>query len=283
MVFRAALLLAFFLSALPVAAQPDKAVSNWSSASHSEVRLIAGGRGADGAYRVGVEIRMKAGFKTYWRVPGDAGVPPVFDWSGSDNLGSVAIRWPAPKRFTDGGVTTIGYKDRVIFPAIIRAADMAKTVKATLKLDYAVCDNICIPAKADVSLSLPEQSETSQTATLDQFRAQTPRAKEPGKLDDRPALISAAFIPEKGRKAVDVVLGIPSGGAIDDAFLEGPEGWLFGTPVVTQVEADKISMRIPIEDRPKNMVGLVPVVLTITGAPTSSEIRFEIEAVAAKP
>lgn len=226
---------------------------------------------------------MKAGFKTYWRVPGDAGVPPVFDWSASDNLGSVAIRWPSPKRFVDGGITTIGYKERVIFPAIIRAADTGKAVTATLKLDYAVCDNICIPAKADVTLALPEQAETSQTSTLDQFRAQTPRSKEPGKLDDRPALISAMFVPEKGRKAVDVVVGIPPGGTINEVFLEGPEGWLFGTPVITQTEPDKLTMRIPIEDRPKNMLGLVPVVLTITGTPTSSEIRFEIEATAPKP
>jgi DsbC/DsbD-like thiol-disulfide interchange protein len=283
MVLRWIYLLAGLVAALPVAAQTEDVASGWAQASHSAVRLVAGGRNSDGAYRIGVEIRMKEGFKTYWRMPGDAGVPPVFDWTASDNLGSVSVRWPAPQRYVDSGVTTIGYKDRVVFPVVIRAADAGKPVSTTLKLDYAVCERICIPAKAEVVLKLPSVPETVHTADLDTFRALVPRAKEPGKLDDKLGLISAVFLPEKSRKAIDVTVAVPPGAVLDEAFLEGPDGWLFGTPTILQSEIDKVTLRVPIEDRPKNVAGLVPVVLTLAGKPQSSEIRFDIDIVAAKP
>ncbi len=278
-------LIAGFASLLgtPLAAQPDEAASVWSAGTHSAVRLIAGGKTADGAYRVGVEIRLKDGFKTYWRVPGDAGVPPSFDWAASDNAGSVSVRWPAPKRFVDLGITTIGYKDRVIFPVLIRPADGAKPTTLALKLDYAVCERICIPVKAEVSLKLPDAAETTQTASLNQFRAQIPRLKEPGKIDESPGLLSATFVPEKGRKAVDVAIAMPQGAALGEVFLEGPDGWLFGAPAMLQSDSEKILLRVPIDDRPKNVVGLVPLVLTVTGTPQSSEIRFDLEVTAPRP
>ena len=264
-------------------AQQDDAVSAWGASSHSSVRLIAGGRNADGAYRIGVEIRMNEGFKTYWRVPGDAGVPPVFDWTASENVGSVSVRWPAPARYVEDGLTTIGYRDRVIFPALIRPADGGKPTQAALKIDYAVCNKICIPAKAEVVLKLPDSTETSQTAALDQFRALTPRPKDAGKLDDKLGLVAARFLPENGRKTVELIISVPTGTVMRDAFLEGPEGWLFGTPVSQATEGDKLTLRVPVEDKPKNVVGLVPVVLTIAGMPLSAEVRFDLDIMAPKP
>lgn len=269
--------------ATPLGAQQGDGASAWSGATHSAVRLIAGGRNGDGAYRVGIEIRMKPGFKTYWRMPGDAGVPPVFDWTSSENVGSISLRWPAPKRYVDAGVTTIGYKERVIFPAVIRAADTSKPITATLKLDYAVCDRICIPAKAELTLKLPEATEQPLAADLDAFRAQVPRAKEPGKLDDKPGLVSANHVPDKGVKAVDLVIAVPAGVALHDVFLEGPDGWLFGTPTTLSSEADKVVLRLPIEGKPRNATGLLPVVLTLSAAPHSSEIRFDLDIPAPKP
>jgi DsbC/DsbD-like thiol-disulfide interchange protein len=277
------LLVCGILAALPAAAQTEDVASGWSQGSHSAVRLIAGGRNGDGAYRIGIEIRMNEGFKTYWRMPGDSGVPPVFDWTGSDNLGSVSVRWPAPNRYVDAGVTTIGYKHRVVFPVLIRSADTAKPTVVTLKLDYAVCERICIPAKAEVKLKLPGAAETIHSADVDTFRAMVPRAKEPGKRDDKLGLISAVFVPDKGVKAIDISIAVPLGADLKEAFLEGPDGWLFGTPTALKSEGETITLRVPIEDRPKNVTGLVPVVLTLAGTPQSSEIRFDVDILAAKP
>ena len=60
--------------------------------------------------RAGIEIRLDPGWKTYWRYPGDSGVPPTLDFAGSENVKSVTALWPAPQRFADGaGGHSIGY------------------------------------------------------------------------------------------------------------------------------------------------------------------------------
>ena len=70
--------------------------SRWDGDAHSAVRLIAGSA-AGSMLRAGVEIRLKSGWHTYWRYPGDAGVPPRFDFTGSQNVKAVDVLWPAPQ------------------------------------------------------------------------------------------------------------------------------------------------------------------------------------------
>ena len=92
-------------------------------------------KSAEATYlRAGVEIRLDAGWKTYWRDPGDSGVPPTFDFSGSDNVKSVTVQWPAPERFPDGaGGNSIGYVGRVILPLRMVAKGRDKTFVAAFE------------------------------------------------------------------------------------------------------------------------------------------------------
>src|SRR5207237_7228852 len=114
-------------------------VSPWQDDAQSAARLISarainesGGR----MFRAGVEIKLKEGWKTYWRYPGDSGVPPVLDFSGSQNVKAVTVRYPAPMRFPDGaGGHSIGYKGDVIWPLHIEPQDPAKPVTLNLMLD----------------------------------------------------------------------------------------------------------------------------------------------------
>src|SRR3974377_968062 len=105
-------------------------------AARSAGRLVAGGAsGSSGnVLRAGVEIRLAAGWKTYWRYPGDSGVPPAFDFSRSTNVGSITIRWPAPHRFTDEGGSSIGYKGDVVFPLEVIPRDPHSPVALRLSL-----------------------------------------------------------------------------------------------------------------------------------------------------
>ena len=112
--------------------------SPWQVDKHAGMRLVAGNPDADARVRAGVEIKLEPGWKTYWRYPGDSGVPPRFDFSKSENVKSVAVMWPAPHRHRDESGTTIVYTDDVIFPLRIVAQDPAKPVLLRLKLDYAL-------------------------------------------------------------------------------------------------------------------------------------------------
>src|SRR5881394_903924 len=100
---RIALAAAFVLVVEPAIAAD---ASPYDGTQRAAVRLIAGAARHDGGvtiHRAGVEIRLAPGWKTYWRYPGDSGIPPRFDFSKSHNVKSVNVRWPAPQRLTDEG------------------------------------------------------------------------------------------------------------------------------------------------------------------------------------
>src|SRR5262245_20935285 len=106
--------------------------SPWDAGARSAVRLIAGVSTSDGGKKVlrgGIEIRLDPGWKTYWRYPGDSGVPPRFVFTRSENIQSVTVKWPAPNRFTDDSGQSIGYHDRVIFPLAIVPKDASRPVR----------------------------------------------------------------------------------------------------------------------------------------------------------
>jgi DsbC/DsbD-like thiol-disulfide interchange protein len=129
--------------------------SPWAEDTRSGVRLIAGANKSDVApLRAGIEIKLQPGWKTYWRYPGDSGVPPRFDLSGSDNLKYVKILYPAPHLFHDEAGNSLGYKENVIFPLQVIARQPGKPVRLRLKLEYAVCEKLCIPAEGRAELTL---------------------------------------------------------------------------------------------------------------------------------
>src|SRR5262245_23467106 len=100
------------------AAAADPAASDWFETDQGKVRLIAAetATGTQETLGLGLEFRLAPGWKVYWRAPGDAGLPPEIDWSGSRNLAGTEISWPAPRRFTAFNLETIGYEDAVVLP-----------------------------------------------------------------------------------------------------------------------------------------------------------------------
>ena len=131
----------------PTPAASSRGASSWDGDSRAAVRLVAGDGGSGAPLRAGIEIRLADGWKTYWRYPGDSGVPPVFDFSKSENIKSVSILWPAPHRFAYEGGASIGYKGDVIFPVHAVPSDPGRPATLRLTIEYAVCEKLCIPAQ----------------------------------------------------------------------------------------------------------------------------------------
>ena len=150
--------------------------SRWDGDARSAVRLIAGSTPSDktAPVRAGIEVRIKAGWHTYWRYPGDAGVPPRIDFAGSQNLKSVDVLWPAPQRIPEEGLVAIGYVGDMIWPLAIVPQNRAKPVTLRLKLDYAVCEKLCVPAEGKAELTLPGGA-SSQDAALAGAEARVPK------------------------------------------------------------------------------------------------------------
>src|ERR1700741_4754263 len=111
--------------------------SAWDDDIRSSMRLITA-PSRNGDLRAGIELKLKPGWHTYWRYPGDAGVPPRFNFQGSKNVKAVEVLWPAPQPISEGGLTAIGYTSSLIFPLQIRPQERGKPITLRLKLDYAV-------------------------------------------------------------------------------------------------------------------------------------------------
>src|SRR5713226_9169795 len=153
---------------LPTAQAQD--ASPWETVPHGAARLIAGAmhKSAEDMWlRAGIEVRLDPGWHTYWRYPGDSGVPPTFDFAGSENVKSVTVLWPAPKRFVDAaGGHSIGYFADVVFPLRITAFDDAKPSFLHVKVGYAVCGKFCLPAEANLELTLSGDGSAEEPALV---------------------------------------------------------------------------------------------------------------------
>ena len=159
-----------FCATVLIAASPATAAddaSRWDGDARSAIRLVAGSlpAGQTTPMRAGLEIRLKPGWHTYWRYPGDAGVPPRFDFAGSQNVKAVEVLWPAPQRIPEEGMVAIGYTGDVMLPLAIVPQDVSKPVLLHLKLDYAVCEKLCVPAEGKAELLLTG-GPSSQDAAL---------------------------------------------------------------------------------------------------------------------
>jgi DsbC/DsbD-like thiol-disulfide interchange protein len=169
---KAVFLAVFLAAALPCmtaahAADASASASPWDGDSRSAARLVGAktrGEGAAQIFRAGVELKLAPSWKTYWRYPGDSGVPPHFEFEQSENVKSVVVLWPAPLRFSDAEGTTIGYKTSVVFPLHIEPKDRNKPVTLRLKLDYAVCERLCVPAEAKVDLTIDGKADANELA-----------------------------------------------------------------------------------------------------------------------
>jgi DsbC/DsbD-like thiol-disulfide interchange protein len=189
--------------------------SPWQIDSHSQIRLVAGSRSGP-VMMGGIAIQLQPGWHTYWRNPGDSGVPPRFDFSKSDNLDTVTILWPAPKKFEDGaGGLSLGYVKNVVLPMRVIAKDPGKPVILRAAINYAVCDKLCIPVDANAELAFTSVASTEDgalTAALD-------TVPKPATMGDANPLTVRDIKREGKNVFVDVVA--PEGSE-PNLFVEGP-------------------------------------------------------------
>jgi len=145
-------LFALWMSFVPAFAGGARA-SAWAEFREARVRLLlVEPAPGDTMIRGGIGIRLMPDYKTYWRNPGDSGVPPMFDFAGSKGVGEVEVRFPMPTRFDDGaGGQAWGYKTDIILPFSAKRTGNGP-VSLSLKLDFAVCGTMCIPLSANLHL-----------------------------------------------------------------------------------------------------------------------------------
>ncbi len=199
--------------------------SPWQRDAHSAVRLLAGSR--SGAVLLGgIAIKLEPGWHTYWRTPGDSGVPPRFDFSKSDNVEAVTVLWPPPQKFDDGaGGTSLGFKHKVVLPLRITAKDANKPVTLRAEINYAVCEKLCIPVDAKADLAFASVAST-EDGNLSEAHNSVPK---PANMGD-PNPLTIREVKRDGKTNVLVDVTAPEGKDVS-LFVEGPTpDWALPVP-----------------------------------------------------
>jgi DsbC/DsbD-like thiol-disulfide interchange protein len=221
--------------------------SAWVKDAHSSLRLLAGSR--TGSVLVGgIEIQLQPGWKTYWRTPGDSGVPPRFDFSKSTNVESVTPLFPAPKKFDDGaGGISYGYHKHVIFPLRIVPKNPNEPVQLRAAISYAVCEKLCLPVEAEAELAF-----TSAASALDSLVAGALNKvpKPVGSAEATPIALKS-FRRVGDRVVVDIAAQNSTG---LELYAEGPTAeWALPVPKrISGEEKDLTRFEFKLEGLPAN-------------------------------
>jgi len=159
------------LAILTAAALIGPAAAQADPGQHADVDILPGWRTPDGVHIAALRITLDDGWKTYWRAPGEAGIPPHFDWSGSENLADVGVQWPVPKIITSSGMTTLGYKGEFILPIEVKATDPGADIAIEGHLAFGICEDICMPLEARVSAVLPASASDEDPRIVEALAA----------------------------------------------------------------------------------------------------------------
>lgn len=275
----------------------DPITTDWIYGRKSAARLIAAPGAAKGAYTAGVEIRLDPGALTYWRTPGESGVPPLFDFRESENLKAATVQFPTPLRIDEAGLDAFGYRGMVTFPVDVTLADESRPAVLALSLEYAVCADICLPVKAKARLELPphpgDKAESAEVSPEEAVFAAA-KAKVPQRLDaaERDARIiirrdRGAILPTwrvNVRPKPETIATVSADPGRPDLFVEGPEAWYFESKkgekpnefLIVQVEGPKLDKSAVASDK-------VPVTLTLAEPRQSYEFAVDLGAISDPP
>lgn len=228
---------------------------------YASVHLHSGRSLDDGARITALRMELKPGWKTYWRNPGDAGIPPHFDWAGSTNLKAVSIDWPTPMVFDTYGSRTIGYEERMVLPLVLTPENPAEPIDIKLNFTYGLCREICIPAQEDIAMTIAPDAPEDGGYFLDRAAATAPISAAEGGLIAHECKVEGAG--EKRRFVAALSVDAPFYAA-PVIIAEGPEGVWFG-PIKTQVQDGKLMAEGPVETEAGRWIGRETLNLTVLG------------------
>ena len=202
-------------------------------AAEKPYRVSLIGDGFDGrSWHTGVLIELEPGWKTYWRMPGEAGIPPEFTWTTSAPA-DIEVSFPAPARYADQSGETVGYEASALFPVAVTPGQ-ATELDLGLEIFFAVCKDICIPANASARIALgPMMRDPSGSARVEQARGAVPGQGS--------AIAAARLMMEGGKPVLQLELREKP----EDIFVETPGSTYFRAP---EFSADGRTARLAVDN-----------------------------------
>jgi len=125
----------------------------------------------EGEIKSAIKLNLEDGWKTYWRFPGEAGLPPRFHWQDSENIEDLKIEFPAPERFSSMGIENFGYSDEVIFPINVKLKDPDREAQLKLDVEVLLCKQLCVPEMHHIEITLNKKGEANNTLVETAFKS----------------------------------------------------------------------------------------------------------------
>ena len=201
-------LCAWLLGTSPVLAQ--------SGADVVDTEMRAGWQTSSGTHMAALKLRLARDWITYWRHPGEAGIVPRLDWSGSQNVADARILWPEPQLHMKAGFASVGYADKVVLPIEVTPLDHARPVDLTATLSIGVCNDICIPLDLPVRVSLTGAG-LHDAAIATALERRPRRARGAGLRD-----VACSITPDKRGIRLSAKLDLPQSGLREFVVIEAP-------------------------------------------------------------
>jgi DsbC/DsbD-like thiol-disulfide interchange protein len=210
------------------------------------VRLASEPPGPDGRVRGALLLDLAPGWKTYWIDPGESGIPPTIDFSGTSGYGRAELHFPAPRRFGEGLARANGYDQSLAvgFELVPEVDARLGSVEASILLG--VCRHICIPVQGTLTATRADDGIVRAA-----FAALPATGTAAG------AMMSAGLFADMLTVTVAGAGKDGSAGPRSDAdlFVSGPEGWYFGEPEAPARQDDQLVFSVPVLERPRGETG----------------------------
>ncbi|ENN89081.1 hypothetical protein RHSP_01484 [Rhizobium freirei PRF 81] len=211
------------------------------------MRLVALAPDAQGHIRAALQIEPQPGWITYWREPGQSGIPPQVTLKPESRVTLEKAGYPIPKQIIVGNIHEIGYDAPVTLPLDFKVEGKPPE-KLELTAFIGLCKEICIPFQAEYSLSLAagEQPTAHELALLDAANASLPQAPSSDFTVQSHSLSADA-------QSLSLHLTLPEAAGADPAvYVTGPAGYVFFQQANAKREGTAYSTDIAIGKLPKN-------------------------------
>jgi DsbC/DsbD-like thiol-disulfide interchange protein len=236
--------LAIGLASLVTAGPVSAASSEWAVNEGGRMRLILLPETGDGVRHGALVIEPKPGWITYWKEPGDVGIPPAITPAPGASYTVNSVGFPVPKVLMNGDMIDVGYDHSVTLPLTLR--DAPNTSGVTLSAFVGVCQNICIPFQADLTVPADEGGIANpvEAALIASAQSKVPPGPSPDfhvvghqlKLDS---------------KELVVRLKMPVSAEVPRVFVSGPSGHVFVKASMTAGVSGETVLTLPIKKLPK--------------------------------
>ncbi|MCC2957622.1 thioredoxin family protein [Massilia sp. IC2-477] len=219
---------------------------------------------------LGLRLEHQPHWHTYWRNPGDSGLPTTLSWTLPSGFAAGDIAWPTPKQLPLGPLMNYGYDGDLLLPVrlTVPAGYAGGDLPLRLRADFLICEDVCIPEFAELDLVLKAGPETTHAALFERAFAAAPRtepgAKASARLDGQALVIEVAGLPA-GWRGKPVQL-FPENGAVLDHPAPLGQSW----------EGERLLLRAPLSAQRSESPAAMDAVLTAAHGSPGIRIGFAI-------